>query len=297
MEILGADGQKLNVDDNGKVTLKIDGVEKQFTVTELMTLASKAGGADAKFQEASAIRGEAQKQLRLNELNKTAETNDDAFRELGRLKGVDSATVEARLQEYREYQREQSAGTGDEEEEEEEEEAPKKKRAEVPVVAKMSDEDKGKLDQTNQWAMEQAKEKALGEMRKTIDNDPVLGKLSSGQKEHLLDNVMSGAVIGRLQQGQAFGPTTLAAALQDTKAAAGKLGILPDATRKIESQAVMLEKAGINLGPADSPLSTAVQTGKVPVREPMSSVNYEDNLLARTLLNQEQQAETKAPAE
>jgi hypothetical protein len=29
----------------------------------------------------------------------------------------------------------------------------------------------------------------------------------------------------------------------------------------------------------------------------MSSVNYEDNLLARTLLGQEQQAETKAPAE
>jgi len=65
----GKDGKKSAGDETHEV--KINGEDRSLTLTELKDLASKAGGADAKFQDAADLTKKAETGIRIGELMKS----------------------------------------------------------------------------------------------------------------------------------------------------------------------------------------------------------------------------------
>lgn len=263
-------------------TLVVDGVEKTFTLDELKTMATKAGGADSVFQKAATMRKSAEDALALQDLIQRAQTDNDAYRELARQMGHSEEDIEATLK-FAAAQAGTSDGSGGS--------GTAGDGKTTPPPPALTAQQEADIEMGRQAALNQERERLFGEMKNALDRDPILGQdkvKDAGVREELLVMVKA-AVTSAVAQGTAYGPDLLSSVVQQMRTSAKRLGILdekkgPPAVDPVAA----LAKEGVGLGPSDSPAVQAVREGKLPLRVPVTDPKYADTFATRALLSQQQ---------
>lgn len=246
------------------VTLTVDGYEKTMTLEEVKALATKAAGADRKFQEAAEIRKGAQRGIRvleiMDDLKAHPDKNDpNLTAELFAILGLDMTNPQP----------------------EQEPEPQSRQRVTPPTAITMDN-----LGPREKYVMEKAEEAALRETRRNIeeetrnvlDKDPVLGKmieeLPEAARQPLKDELFEMAKEGvrtRILAGEFYGPDMRIDVVQRLRNRMQKLGI----PAKLAGQP-MITGAGsmMNFGPeihANEPIK------RVPINDP----GYNENAVKR----------------
>ena len=309
MKVTLADGKVVDLDDQGKVSLKVNGEWKEVPLSEVARMASEAGGAQSRFQQAAEREKEAEERVRkAQEEARTA----NRFLELGRKQ-------EALTQlEFAEYQ--QLSGITDQNEISTNWAAYQARIAELtgvdpagaagasggntPGVQQLQQQISSLQQQLQQaqqqgqqvfqYATTQAMRDVQADVMRTLDTDPELAKLKPEQKRVLAED-MQVAVASRLRStGGKYGPDALAAGLTTVKARAKDLGILTDP--KVEAEQGVRQVAA-SFGLPESEAATvrnATQTGAPVKRVSVTDPNYEQNLTQRAVQTALQEVTTPA---
>ena len=251
-------------------TIKVDGVDVILSIEELKERASKASGADARFQEAAAATKAAERGLRIETLTKSISKEDAPseadIRELAGLLGVEPSEFMTQLKE----------------------EGPTPKPNTKTAIADFSAEFQKQFDMTPaeakaSWDFSQQRHvnDARKEIReisdKSVDKDEILGKMIVGEdKDEVLATVkdmVAEDVLRKIQDGKPFGAELVAASVQMVRSKLTKLGI----PKKLNQQPIVL-----GLAPSEG-LSSVIQADEPIKRVPSNEDDQEKNLIARYL--------------
>jgi len=222
----GGDNNGANKDDNssskkeGTHTIKVDGEDRQVSLEELKTLASKAGGADARFQEAADIKKAAENGTRIGALIESLSGDGDPkesdVRELSSLIGVNPDEF---LQFLNEDEKKPAKAADGKISTEALTEALGVSPAEVKAI----------LEHSNKRHVADA-QKELREISDiAVDKDEIIGKMIVGEnKDEVLTAVkdmVAEDVLRKIQDGMPYGAEMVAASVQRVRSQLTKLGI------------------------------------------------------------------------
>ena len=210
-------------------TIKIDGVERQVTTVEALELASKSAGAQAKFDEAAAMRTEASRGLRTLELMDAMDDSPSEadIKEFAAIMGVDAGELMAQQNEETPTPKADgtpaAAGAAPELSKEQVEQAMQQVLGMTPAEAK------GVLTYSKQRHIRDAK----AEIRETTDNavekDDVFGKIMVGKvkedRAEVIKDLVAEDVLRRIQDGESYGTELVNASIQKVRASVTKFGI------------------------------------------------------------------------
>ena len=248
--------------------VKIDGEERNLTIEEMKTLASKSAGADKRFNEAAAATKAAERGTRIETLVKSISGKDDPseadVRELAGLLEIDPT-------EFMQYLNEEPPQKSDKKGSNDFSEQFKKEFGASPAEVKAI------LEYSQQRHVNDARKEIREISDKAVDKDEIIGKMIVGEdsKEVLSEvkNMVAEDVLQKIQSGTPFGAEMVTASVQRVRSSLIKLGI----PKKSNQQPIVL-----GLGPGAG-LSSEIQADE-PIKR-ISSVedDQEKNLVARYL--------------
>ncbi len=251
-------------------TVKIDGEDRNLSLDELKELASKAGGADKRFQEASEATKAAEHGIRVETLVKTISGTDSPseadVRELAGLLEIDPKEFMQTLKEGDPPQ------SGPEKETSPDFEAEFKKQmgsspAEVRAI----------LEHSSTRHVSDARKEIREISDKAVDKDEIIGKMIVGEDEDdvvlAVKDMVAEDVLRKIQDGLPFGADMVTASVQRVRSQLTKLGI----PKKLNRQPIVM-----GLAPSEG-LSSVIQADE-PIKR-VSSIDdpNEDNLIKRYL--------------
>ncbi len=263
----GKEGSTGDTDKDATFEVNVGGKTVHMTMVELTAAASKAAGADAKFEEAASQRKAGADGIRLQELGTklNAGTHTEAdLKEFAVLMGGDA---EAMIKTVK------AAGpdkkTGD------------KKDKEVALVdmENLSPRVKAAMEAAEQQDISRIRQKIELDVKLGVDKDPVLSKMVSeapsesqeSLKNTLFDMAME-RVRGRILGNESFGPGMISDTVQNVRSQIKNLGILSKATG---------QPAVLGLGPAMMGIEPEV-LAKEPIKRVASTDDgYETNAVHR----------------
>lgn len=235
------EGQKDGADTNPQLhTIKVNGQERQVTYDELLQMAQKGEGADAKFREAAKYR-----QL-WDDMQAVKSGDVTAFTRVMRAQGYADEDIQTMLAQaqgagdpsptprsHAPANPESGAGSGDDDELAELI-AEIKKGVLADIKKEMSREtvDFKRLSPEVQDALKRStNDKMMEHLRNSVDKDSVLGEYiryaDDKQKKYILSRAQE-SVGRRLNQGQNFwNPDTVAKSLQEVRQELADLGFTP----------------------------------------------------------------------
>lgn len=265
-------------------TVQVDGKDVQMTGKELRDAASLSGGAQRKFQEAAAMRKDAEDGVRLKQLvtefqGATPQTADIAkVREMGRLLGASEADIDAHVVQIQTLKaggtlQNSSTSAGDENDEDTllgEEDLNPELRAKMQ---RLDDLEKRERDR-EQSAANQAEVKEIREsVKKGLTDDPVLGMIVSRKDSKVgakLPDLVFNKVRDRVVFGhEPYGPQLLKTVLQEVRQDLSDFGILKRETEQ--------DTAVVSLGSAPG-MSSTLQVNEPVKRVPLSEPGGRENL-------------------
>ena len=251
-------------------TIKVDGTDVVLTLEELKERASKASGADKRFQEAAEATKAAERGIRIETLTKGISGSDNPseadVRELAGLLEIEPAEFMTYLKEgdpdpkidpkttsadfNAEFQKEMGASP-----------------AEVKAI----------LDFSSQRHVNDARKEIREISDKAVDKDEIIGKMIVGedQKEILAEvkNMVAEDVLRKIQDGKPFGAELVTSTVQMVRSKLTKLGI----PKKLNQHPIVL-----GLTPSEG-LSALIQADEPIKRVPSDEDDGEKNLIARYL--------------
>jgi len=253
-------------------TLNIDGESKVVTLEEMKTLATKAGGADKRFQEASEMKKQAEKGLKIGNLIDSMADNptDEQAKELALHLGIDPGEFMAYLNEN---ETPQGGDKGN-------------KPAEAVRVSKQDiidamgfDPEKAKvtLERSETRQIEDAKKNLREISDLAVDKDEIFGKMIIGDKRDdrmsIIKDEVAEDVLRKIQDGVPYGAELVAGCVQKIRAKYTKFGIpsTPDQFPIV-----------LGMGPGGG-LSAEIQADKPIERVAAGKDGDEDNLVSRYL--------------
>ncbi len=248
-------------------TIKVDGTERTVTKAELIDLAQKADGADAKFREAAAIRDDAQHGARIGSLfNEAKEGGLSATKasELAGLIGLDTGDMEKFMAKDDKPTKKDEKPAG-----------PEKKL----VIEDLPESVQAAVDASKKAEYEKAIQIISEDCKKVVDKDEILVKLigsSSDAKEKMA--AASGMVFDDVQRrilsGEQYGPDLVASSTQSIRAKLKQFGT----PAKTSEQPTLPLMMGL---PQSSVLSKEVQADEPIKRVEAGDKSYEDTFLQR----------------
>lgn len=227
----GDDGGKQEPPDGQTFEIKVDGETRTVSIDELTTLAQKAAGADAKFEEASKLRKSAEDALRFQELTNRAgdpnhQLSDAEVTELAGKLGLDPKE----LADYMADEKEPPQGDGDDGGKQGGGldmagfEAAFEKQYGVPL--------KDVVDTaaySKQRHITDARKEIRNETDNMVDKDEIIGKMIVGKEKdsrlEVIKEMVAEDVLERIKDGDTYGPELLAASIQKVRTHLKKLGI------------------------------------------------------------------------
>ncbi len=250
--------------------VKIDGEDRNLSIDELKTLASKSGGADKRFNDAATATKTAERGLRIETLVE-AITGEDApleadVKELAGLLKIEPAEFMASLKE------------GDPDPKT----TPKTTSADFnaefqKVMGASPAEVKAVLDFSQQRHVNDARKEIREISDKAVDKDEIIDKMIVGEdsKEILTEdkNMVAEDVLRKIQDGKPFGAELVTATVQMVRSKLTKLGI----PKKLNQHPIVL-----GLTPSEG-LSSVIQADEPIKRIPSDEDGSEKNLIARYL--------------
>ncbi len=280
----GADDKK---DDKDKkddlpvsVMLKVDGKDVEMTMDELKANASKGLGADRKFEEASELRKQGEAGIRIGELSAKMQSGTAGqadVTEFVKLLGGDPEGMDMS----------QILGTSDDDKGKDKDKSASGNQGPI-TKEQLSPELQRQFDQAEEAELDRLRGKIEEDTRKVVDTDEVIGKmldgLSDDDKKATQSELFEMAierVRNQVFSGKLFGPTMLTETMQVIRARCKKLGI--------QTRSTPTPSAGP--GSYGNEAGQQVQLpDKTPERKDSSDPDYIDNVVQRTLMNQQKLA-------
>ncbi len=255
-------------------TLKVDGVERTVTRQEVIDLAQKADGADAKFQEAAQIRKDALHGARIGALFTEAGNGGLSAKEaseLGGLIGLDTADMEKFMVKAGKPLKKDESPAG-----------PGKKIA----MMDLPEEAQRAVTAARKAEYKEAIRVITEDCKNLVDKDEIIVKLIDSttvasdvpSKMAEATNMVFDDVQRRMLSGEQYGPELVAISVQSIRARLQKFG----------TPAKALEQPNIPLMmglPQPSVLPAAVQA-----KEPIKRVGIEDDKYDENFLHRFQQS-------
>lgn len=277
-----ADGTK--TDDGGSktdsgttttdVTIKVDGVDKTFTMEELKEAASKVAGADIKFEEAAAVKkaalADSEKASRglklqglMEEMQGQAEPNEVKLKEFMEILGVSSEEVAKILPEIMG----KAKATAD-------------NKPEPVTMEQLDPRLRNIVEAAEQNDLQQVRENILSEVKKEVDKDEILSKMvvetygdeQQGMLKQVLYDMVIDDVRSRIMAREPYGTEMIQGSLQKVRARVKNLGI----PAKAVGQPPIMGELGVLA--ASGPEIRATEPIK---RVPASDPGYEENAVKR----------------
>lgn len=249
-------------------TIKVDGQDVALTIDELKERASKASGADARFQEAAAATKAAEKGARIEVLVKSvSEDNpsDADIRELAGLLGIEPSEFITALKE------------GDSPQKDTKTTSPDFNKQFQELMGASPAEVRAILEHSQNRHVEAARKEIREISDKAVDKDEIIGKMIVGEdKKEVLATVrdmVAEDVLQKIQNGKPFGAEMVTASVQMVRSKLTKLGI----PKKLNQQPIVL-----GLGPGAG-LSSEIQADEPIKRISSMEDDQEKNLVARYL--------------
>jgi len=291
--------KEIEVADDAVVTVKIAGELKELPLKTIMEMASKVGGADAKFQEAARIKSEGQKGLRLIELSRKGESlTYDEFSELCGLSDVPPDQINQRWGIYQQAQTEMDDEEGEELPAADDFPTGENPRARTsangggdsPEVRALK-EQMAQMNNTMQgmrgFLLKVAQERTNSDVNNLLTKDERLGKLNTEQRA-VLAEVLEAEAARYIQEhpGEGYSLAALQHGLEAVKDKAGKLG-LHSTTKDASSEKEVAEQLReIGLGPLGGGGGTSITLGEPPKRPSASDPGYEDWFAQSSIMDQ-----------
>lgn len=257
---------------NTTYDLTVNGETRKVTMDEVLKLAQKAAGADAKFQEASELRESAKDGIRMKELidrlsDGTHTPTETEVGELAGMLGVDA----------NEFINQLTANEGNTTNTK----STKTKLTKEEIIEALGF-DPAEAKQTLDYSRLRHVASAKDEIRKfsdeMVDKDEVFGKMIIGEggKDRLsvIKEMVAEDVIRRIQDGTPFGSDLVAASVQKTRAYLTKFGI----PGKPEQYPMSL-----GLIPGGGSIPAEVQSDKPIGRISSTEQEAEDNFVKRAM--------------
>jgi hypothetical protein len=269
---------------------KVDGETKDWTLDEIINQSRQNFVATQRFQEASNLKKEADEKMaqyeklaKMQELSQKATDGDvDAFEELARMMDYPEEEIERLKEQYlnpepeNDNQDTQDTNQGDDD---------------VPDNNTPNDEtvtvSKAQWQQMYSAVQELSGKEVKSDLKKALDNDPNLGRLTDGQKDQVIDRFLMQDMMNQMESGQPYSPQMLTQALETAKASLKDLGSLPE-TAEEESKAKKdaenkekLAQIETSLGSVPLNIKEVVEKGEIPERVPMTDPNYEKQTMQR----------------
>jgi len=246
----------------------VDGKTIHMTLEELKANASKAKGADAKFEKASNIRKEAEKGLRIQDLGKkinSGKFTQQDVDEFARLMGTDPTLVREKLetQVTNQTNQKKTSSTGD-----------------IIDMENLSPRVRAALEAAELADNARIREGIEQKVRVGVDKDPILSKIvlegpaeSQQQVRNTLFDMAMNDVRGRILAGrESFGPEMISSAVQNLRSQVKNLGIL---NRSSGNPAV------VGLGPTGVGVAPEVLAKEPIRRKSISDPDYEETAIKR----------------
>jgi len=264
----GGDGDNKNKVET--YTVKIDGEDRNLSIDELKTLASKSGGADQRFQAAADATKAAERGTRIETLVKAIskeETPSEAdVRELAGLLEIEPAEFMQYLKEGDPPQKtDNKTGVADFNTEF------KKQMGATPAEVRAT------LEFSTQRHVNDARKEIREISDKAVDKDSIIGKMIVGEdKDDVLATIkdmVAEDVLQKIQNGVPFGAEMVTATVQMVRSKLTKLGI----PKRLNQQPIVL-----GLGPGAG-ISSEIQADEPIKRIPSNEDDGEKNLISRYL--------------
>lgn len=204
-------------------TIKVDGVDRQVSLDELKTLASKAGGADARFQEAAELKKSSEGGARIGALieglSGDGEPKESDVRELSSLIGVNPDEFLKFLSEEDPPQKGASGKIS----------AADITDALTEALGATPAELRARSEHSNKRHVSDAQKELREISDKAVDKDEIIGKMIVGEsKDEVLTAVkdmVAEDVLRKIQDGMPYGADMVAASVQRVRSQLTKLGI------------------------------------------------------------------------
>jgi len=279
----GDTGNKTSSSDTHEVT--IDGEKRTLTTDELITLATKSGGADKRFQEAAAAKKEAERGIRIQTLVDTiseGEPTEADVKELSGLLKVDSEEFMAYMNEDSNADNSNNNSNANKNTDKQQTTSDFDKQFEQFMGMKPA-EARAILTHSTNRHIEDARKEITNSCDLAVDKDAIIGKMIVGEdSDKVLSTVkdmVSKDVLRKIQNGEPFGAETITASVQMVRKQLTELGI----PKKSNQQPIIL-----GLGPGAG-LPSEIQADE-PI-ERVSSVDDKDesNLVQRYMQKAVQQ--------
>jgi len=216
--------------NNQLYEVTIDGEKRNLTLDELKTFASKAAGADKKFNEASELRKSGEKGVRIMSLIESLTENptESDAKDLANILGIDA-------NEFYQYLTEDEGGNESKDSEGDTKKAAKSKTAKESVVEGLKElgldpaEVKAILDYSHKRHIEDARKEIREISDEAVDKDEVFGKIKIDEKNKermsVIKDLVAEDVLRRIQDGVPFGADLVSASIQKIRSYITKFGI------------------------------------------------------------------------
>jgi len=265
--------------DDGLIPITVNGEERHVTQDELIKMASKSAGADAKFQEAAKARKEAEKGVKIAEiLDRIGKADggpeEDDLKDLAGLMGADYEELIEKLEKSGVIESTGGKTGGSAEDGK----GGKKKKLNIDDL---DEETAGILRDAQQRGFAETREKIKGECGKAIDKDKVLGKIldradadkKDGLRSTLIEMVYKD-IQRRVQAGEQYDLDLIADTVLSARTTLDKFGV--SATPSKQS---ILE----GLGPDSGGLPAEALSDEPVKRVASTDAKYADNFAARVV--------------
>lgn len=288
-------GETIEIPDGYQITVdRVDKETKQWSPQELVDHARQGAAASRRFQEAANLRKEAQAtQSRVSELEseleeareraqvadlmERARTDDEAFVEFAtKYAGYSQQQAQQAL-----AQRQRGQSKAPQQPTQDDNQSPQRPQGKSEGAQDTMDPNQSREFETiKSGLLDLMRENAQVKMLRALDSDPKLGKLTGEQKEFLVQNVMFPAAVSSMRESKAEHITDQV--IQASRAAAEQkattLGIIRDTSQdeqqKVQAQRQEVRRAVESVGPVETPLQEAIESGKTPDLPRMTDPNY-----------------------
>ncbi len=263
--------EKLEEKKEETYAVKIDGEDRNLSIEELKTLATKSAGADKRFNEASEATKVAEKGIRVETLVKSISgegTPSEAdVRELAGLLEIDPKEFMTYLHDGNDPPQKSTSKATDTDFNEEFKKQMGASPAEVRAI----------LEHSSSRHVNDARKEIRDISDLAVDKDEIIGKMIVGEdnKEVLTEvkNMVAEDVLRKIQDGKTFGAELVTASVQRVRSQMTKLGI----PKKLNQQPIVM-----GLGPSEG-FSSAIQADEPIKRIPADEDAGEKNLVDRYL--------------
>ena len=249
--------------------IKVNGTDKNVTLSEALKFAEKVGGADGKLREAADLRKSGAEGIAIKEtleaFKNGSQTSED-IKKFGELVGLDAKEVNEMLK------------------------TPEKKGGDPTpagdsVAAILSPEDRQTLDEARAASVERADKKITEDVKKAVDKDEYFGKIieetpedSRSNRGDAIETMVRRAVRTKILASpytkETFGAGMITAAIQEVRAELDKYGI-PSKTSKQVPDSILAALGSTVEFPAE------IHSDKLIERVSSDDPGYEDNFAAR----------------